>query len=136
VGKLLVLVPIILYGLWNLFIKLAALKLHPIQIAIIGSSTAIITFPIYAWLLANKIHAPFSWVGFWWAIAAYACSILAALTFIYLSRDGEAGTLAALMAASPIITFTLSAIFLREQFTVGKTIGILLVVIGAVILGH
>lgn len=133
-GKNLVLFPIVLYGLWAFFLKIAAGKLHPFQISLISSCVAIVILPLYVWVLSNKVQQPFNAAGIFWTVAASLSSITAALIYMYIIRTGEVSIFSALISTSPVVTVLLAAIFLGEQITGAKIIGVLLIVFGVMFL--
>jgi transporter family protein len=135
-NKFLILVPIVFYGFWSFFLKLASSKLHPFQISMVSSCVAIAIMPLYIWVLSTRVHQPFSPIGVLWTIAASVSSLTAALVYMYIMQTGEIGILSALISTSPAITLLLATIFLGEQITWQKIVGILLVVLGVMVLGH
>lgn len=51
----------------------------------------------------------------------------------FASRDIEASTLAILFRLTPVVTLTASVVFLKEQFTLDKLLGTVLIIIGNLI---
>ena len=71
-----------------------------------------------------------------WAWAALSGSLaITGLVMLYLALGtGKASTVAAVTAAYPVVTLLLAAAFLSEAVTVGRAVGVGLVVVGVVVL--
>ena len=72
--------------------------------------------------------------GSGWAAVSGALAITG-LVMLYLALGtGKASTVAAVTAAYPVVTLLLAAAFLSEAVTVGRAVGVGLVVVGVVVL--
>ncbi len=72
--------------------------------------------------------------GWGWAALSGALAITG-LVMLYLALGtGKASTVAAVTAAYPVVTLLLAAAFLSEAVTVGRAVGVGLVVVGVVVL--
>lgn len=70
----------------------------------------------------------------WWAIASAACVISALILFYVALGTGEVGKVVPVSAAYPAVAMLLSAVFLSESLTAGKTIGAAIVIGGVVLI--
>lgn len=135
-SKYVIIFSILGYGCWSFFLKLATRTLHPFQIYIVNCCVGLLLLPLYIGIVSTRVSQPFKLNGILWAIAATLCATIAAISFIYSIRGGNnVASLSAISSASPIITLMLAALFIGEQITIFKAIGILLIIAGIAVLG-
>lgn len=135
--NLLLVITIIGWATFGFVNKIVLQRLHPLQIIIIGSIVNIILLPIYIFF-SKKLDCNYPNVNIWSILSAtaYLVSTIGTIAYIYGIRTGELSTVAVLSCSYPAITAMLSIFFLGEQITFAKIIGIMLVMIGIVVLGH
>jgi bacterial/archaeal transporter family protein len=71
--------------------------------------------------------------GTGWAILAAATAITGLVAFYIALSTGQASKVVPISGAYPAVTLIFSALFLRERLSVGRAIGVALVVVGVVI---
>jgi uncharacterized membrane protein len=138
-SKYLIILSIIGYGCWSFFLKLAVKHIHPFQIHIVNCCVGICLLPIYLHILNTKVSAqPFNITGVMWAMLATLSATMAGLAFIYgVKYSNNVATLYAISTTMPIvITLILTSIFFREQITMMKVIGMVLIIAGALVVGR
>jgi uncharacterized membrane protein len=135
--KYLIILSIIGYGCWSFFTKIASKTLHPLQIHTINYCIGIALLPVYLYMISTKVSQPFDMKGVSYAVLASLSSISASLMFLYIIRSSNSiGSFSALISASPAITLVLSVLFLGEEITVMKIIGITMIVLGVGVLSR
>lgn len=137
-ANLLILLCIIMWGLSTFLNRLSVERVSPILLQAIVGVTYTFFIPI-AFRLAgvgNPLTYKWSYYSVGLTATATACSILANI-MLYMSLKGSNTTGASVMLISlyPIVTLFLSAVFLNEQFTPTKIVGIIIMVLGAILLG-
>jgi transporter family protein len=78
---------------------------------------------------------PFGRGGFWAAVTAVCAAASLILLFVALSR-GEASVVVPVGAAYPVVTLIGSALFLGENITLPKVIGVALVIAGVIVISR
>jgi bacterial/archaeal transporter family protein len=68
-----------------------------------------------------------------WAAATAVCAMIGLVSFFIALASGEASKVVPVSGAYPAMTLIMSALFLRERLTLGRVIGVVLVIIGVVI---
>lgn len=128
------LIPILAYvvmvGALGLFGKLALRSLSWQELIV--WTTVVYAFATAFFLLSGQVNLHFEG-NTWWALAGGVAAVGSLLTLYLALGHGEAGTILSISAAYPVVTLTLSAIFLAESISPGKAIGVG-VVIGGVVL--
>jgi drug/metabolite transporter (DMT)-like permease len=136
-GKLYILIAILGWAFWAFACKIVATKLNPLYMTLSSYTIGFCCVPIYLLLLKHDKHVQFNWPGFAWAIAGGASGVSAYLAYVYALKTYDAGTASILVSSTyPTLTFILAVLFLGETLTLSKMIGIGLVMIGVIVLGH
>ena len=135
-SKYLIFLPTVLYGLWNLLMKFAAVRLHPVQMGIVQSCTLLALLPLYIWYVSSRVETQFTSAGVVYMVIATLCAAVAAMTFAFVIKTADIGISSAIISTSPVITCILAASFLNEPITLKKVAGIILSVSGVAILGY
>jgi len=133
-NKYLIIIPILGYGFWSFFLKLATRHLHPFQIHIVNCCIGMALLPVYLHILNTRVSGQsFNVVGIAWAMLATLSATMAGLAFIYCIRGGNnVAVLYSISMTMPIvITLILTSIFFGEQITIMKVIGMILIIAGA-----
>jgi|SRR5579885_724989 len=134
-ASLLLLLCALIWGTTTFMQKLSADKMSPMLMqVIIGIAFAIFT-PI-----AIKMEGGFS--NLKWNVTSVVLSFIAAflsiganiLMYSALSNNKNTGSSTMMISLYPVVTLILSAIFLQEQFSIGKILGVLVMIGGALLL--
>lgn len=127
-------IALFLWGIWGFLAKIASQAMSSYTLLLLGLIGAFIMFPVYLTLFFN--HLRFSWHNpvYYCAPLAGAASALAAFFFYLAVSKGEASRVVAITATYPVITLILAFIFLGEQITFQKTVGVIVTVIGILLL--
>lgn len=84
--------------------------------------------------LLTSGHAKVRFVpGTGWAILAAVTAVTGLVALYIALSTGQASKVVPISGAYPAVTLILSALFLRERLSVGRAIGVALVVVGVVI---
>jgi drug/metabolite transporter (DMT)-like permease len=128
-----IIMSIIGWGIGSFLYKLASATTHPVLLATLALSLYLLLLPLM-WVFIKFDHVitvsgvVFSLVG-----SAFMC--LGTLGFTFALRSGgAAGSTTFLVALYPTLTLALSMIFLGEQLTVKKVIGIALALVSFIFL--
>lgn len=132
--KHLVIIVIFLYGFYYFFQKMAIDKQGMLYCLFVNYIVYILSFPVLYKILSNTVNT-FSWSGISFSVLAEIVSMAAYITSIkLLASTTNTGSIVALAATYPAVTFLLSLMFMNESFSIKKMIGIALTIAGVVIL--
>jgi transporter family protein len=123
---------LVLWGLFGFLSKLASKELGPWQMQVLFTFGALpLIFP--AWLRARG-RMDQDRVG--WAIGALtgALAALANLALFYAIRSGDVSIVAPLTALSPLVTFLLARLILKEKMNRTQNVGVACAVVAIVLL--
>ena len=72
----------------------------------------------------------------WWYLAAggFLASIIGQIFFYHALKDGEASLVVPLAASYPLISFILGILFLGEKITLAKSMGLVFILLGMILL--
>jgi len=120
----LIVISIIGWGTGSFFYKGANTHLHPMMVATIATCVYLLTIPIYFLFFKfdHQVNAP----GVIYTILGGACMCLGSMAYFYAIRTGTVGQITALTALHPTLTMLLSCLFMGENFTYQKALGIIL----------
>lgn len=126
---------IILFGFSTFFRKLALDRVHPFQLQIVAAGVYAVLIPFWIYM-SNKVQATeYSSMGIGLIILCTVIHIIGAVAFGFLLKESNnVGVLSALVSLSPVVTVTLSMIFLGEQFSFWKVIAFLLALFSAILI--
>lgn len=132
---LLIFISILGWGLWGVFDKFAVRTLHPTSVMFATEIINLAFFPIY-YTIWKKAAPDQVWVfrDLCWVFASYIGCLAASLSYTFAIRDAEVSKVIGLTSAYPAMTLVLAVVFLREEITVQKVVGIALVAIGMKVL--
>jgi transporter family protein len=128
-------VPTLIYivttGLLGIFTKFA-LRDRPWQELILWTGLGYILLVIVL-LITGQTSVEFV-SGSWWAILS-AALVISCLIFLFGAlNSGQAGKVVPVSAAYPAVTVIAASIFLSEQLTVVRALGVVVVVAGVAVL--
>ena len=130
----LILITVILFGISIFFRKLAVDRIHPYQIQVISGLVYLLLIPFW-FIVCNKeklTHYDFNGVVL--SIIVALMSVAAAISYGFaLKYTDSPGVTSALVSLSPIITMTLSILFLSEKLSFFKIIAFFLALLSAVL---
>ena len=120
----LILFSIIGWGVGSLFYKIANDSMHPVMVSIIVTVFYMILTPIEYVIFKPSTNVTVASVSF--ALTGALLMGLGSLTYFFALQKGSAGSVTAMTAIYPALTVVLSCIFLKEEFSIKKLIGVLL----------
>ena len=124
---------LVFYGLWGFASKVAAKYNSPQVISLIACIVYGITTLYWIVLIkTQKIAVNVSPTALFWAVIAGGAMMAGSIFFFFAISKIDASVAAAMIAAYPVVTAVLSFIFLSEQITPMKIIGICLIVSGVI----
>lgn len=120
----LITISIIGWGVGYIFYKIANNNIHPIMVSLITTITYIIFTPIIFFSLSfdKKINI----IGVISTIVGAILLGIGSMAYYYAIKTENVGVVTATTALYPVVTLILSCLFMGEEMTVRKTIGILL----------
>lgn len=111
------------WGIWGLTAKIA-LKHLGLQSLVWGQIAAVAMFPIYFWLFKEMLPLKMDGVGIAWSLVTGALGILGTL-FLYLTlRVAPASVVIPLSALYPVVTVILAYLFLNEEPSLTRVLGV------------
>lgn len=136
-GNLVLLACIILWGTSTFLNRLSVEKVSPLLLQSIVGFTYICYIPI-----ALKLSGHFNPLNVKWSVSSILLTLIATclsiganlMLYNYLKGNNHTGTSTMFISLYPIVTLLLSAIFLHEQFTATKIVGIIVMMCGAFLL--
>jgi drug/metabolite transporter (DMT)-like permease len=121
------------WGFGSFFYKYANTTLHPIMVSSIALGMYIVLMP-FLWVFVKFDHV-ITTAGIVYTLIGSLFMCIGTLGFSYALRSGGAvGQTTILCALYPALTLTLSMVFLKEDLTVKKGIGIVLALVSFAIL--
>lgn len=136
-NRIFILIAILGWAFWAFAAKIVATKLHPMYMQLSSYIIGFCCIPIYLILLKNDKPVQFNWSGFAWAVAGGASGVAAYLAYVYSLKTYDAGTVSVLVSSTyPALTLILAIIFLGEQITLFKILGVVSILLGVVFLSR
>jgi len=138
-GSLVLIICVILWGISTFLNRLSVESASPLILQIIVGLGYICYLPVA--LKLGNVGNPFE---YHWSIrslvltlCATVCSIGAnVLLYSFLKGSNHTGANTMLLSLYPVVTLLLSAIFLHEQFSITKIIGVITMIMGAIFLSY
>jgi transporter family protein len=129
------LIAVICWGVWGIFTKMSLKYYGWQQIYIIAGVVTMVTSCILFifTIRQNGSFTPIS-IGFNYALYAGIASTIALLSFYYAVKLGKVSIVVPLSALYPIVTVTLSGIFLGEKITLLQGTGIIFAILAIFLL--
>jgi drug/metabolite transporter (DMT)-like permease len=117
--------------------KLASDKMSPLLMQVVVGTTFIFLIPFFIRVEGGLGHLKWNATSIIITFVAAIFSITAnIMMYTALSNNKNTGSSMMLVSLYPVVTLLLSAIFLHEQFSTGKIIGILTMIVGAFLLTY
>lgn len=136
--KLYFLLAVLLLGISNFLGRIALVKINPLYYQIITGSIGLISIPVYYSILVkghatNQINLHDTLLLILATVIALTASQIISQTIH--NHSGHIMNVNMWVALYPAVSFILSVIFLHESFSCYKLLGLVLMVIGAIIMG-
>lgn len=120
----LIIISIIGWGIGSIFYKLANNSIHPVMVSAITTATYLIITPL-AFYFFNFNKTVTTGGVLYIAFGALLMGT-GSLAYYFALSKGNAGEITTITALYPVLTLIISCLFLGEEMTVRKTIGIVL----------
>lgn len=137
-GNLILFVCVLLWGVSTFLNRLSVENLPPMLMQVVIGIVFICYMP-----LAIKMQGinPFQYN---WSVSSVCMTVLAAicsiganvLLYMHLKGSNHTGTSTMIISLYPVVTLLLSYLFLNEQFTITKVIGVAAMIAGAILLSY
>lgn|SRR5574337_331425 len=129
---MLIILTIVGWGIGSFLYKPANENMHPIMVSTIVTGIYIIATP-FAFLFL-KFDKTINTTGILFSLAGGLMMAVGSLGYMFALKKGGAGEITAITAVYPALTLALSMIFLNEDLTWRKGIGIALALISLLVL--
>lgn len=120
----LIIISIVGWGVGAIFYKIANTTVHPIMVSAIVTATYLALTPIA--LLTINFDKTINTTGVLATIAGGVLMGVGSIAYYYSLRTGNAGEITTITALYPVLTLILSCLFMGEEMSIRKSIGILL----------
>lgn len=117
----LIVITIVMWGVGAILYKIANQNLHPVLICAIGTIVYMIVTPLYFVLF--KVDYNWNIKGVVFAALAALLMVIGALSYDFSLQKSSVSEVTVAVSLYPALTVLLSFIFLQEQFTFRKLIG-------------
>lgn len=125
---------IFLYGLSTFLRKLSLDRIHPYQLQVISAYVYVLAAPIWMWLLHDNNIKGYDIKGSIYGVACIMVYTAAAVIFGFaIKQSDNVGVGTALVSLSPIVTISLSYLFLNETLSITKIIAFVFAILSAII---
>lgn len=130
----LIIVSIILFGISAFLRKEAVDRIHPYQIQIISAAVYVALLPLWISLSYKEGYTSYDKMGVLFTVLLVTTSTIASVAFGFaLKQTNSPGVVAALVSLSPVITMSLSILFLHESLSTTKVVAFLLALASAIL---
>jgi bacterial/archaeal transporter family protein len=127
----LIILTILGWGVGSLFYKTANDNMHPIMVSAVVTIVYVILTP-FSFLI--KFDKTINTIGIVYSILGGLIMGLGSLAYFFALKKGEAGEITTVTALYPALTLGLSMLFLGEDLTWRKGVGILLALVSVLVL--
>lgn len=128
----LMILTIIGWGVGSLFYKVANDSIHPFMVSVICTIVYLIEAPIV--LATIKFDKTVNTTGVIFSVLGAICMAAGSIGYFFALKKGGAGEVTATAAVYPAVTLLLSILFMGEDITWRKGIGMLLALASVTIL--
>lgn len=118
----LALISILGWGIGSIFYKLANNSIHPVMVSIFVTALYVILDPLA--LVIFKVDYTVNTAGVIYSLLGGFTMCLGSLAFFYALQKGAAGEVTVLTSLYPALTLILSMLFMKEEMSWRKGIGI------------
>lgn len=120
------------WGVGSLFYKVANDAIHPLMVSTIVTIVYVIMTPIA--FVTNKFDRTLNWTGILFSVLGGIAMGAGSIGYSFALKKGAAGEVTAVAALYPALTLILSMIFLHEEMSWRKGIGMGLALVSVFIL--
>lgn len=132
---LLVTICVICWGTWAVFEKMGTRHTSPLMMQVIGAYVYSVVAPIvFLYMKAANVATDWNARGVLWTAGACVLATIASLSFTTAIQRAHVHLVVGFTSIYPVLTFVLCAIFLGEQVTWLKMLGIVAIVTGTALL--
>jgi drug/metabolite transporter (DMT)-like permease len=124
---LLIILSILGWAFWSFTNRLASQKMDPFMMMIMGMVCNFVVVPVYLTQVKS-----FKLDGMGWVLLSSIAVCIGALAYTFLAMRLGVSSAVSYTAMYPLISFFLAVIFLHENFSVWKCVGLALMVIGTI----
>jgi transporter family protein len=128
----LILLAIVGWGVGSLFYKVANDAIHPLMVSTIVTVVYVVLTPLA--FVSNKFDRSLTWTGVIFSVLGGLAMGIGSIGYSFALKKGGAGEITAVAALYPALTLMLSMIFLHEEMSWRKGIGILLALSSVLVL--
>lgn len=121
------------WGIGSLFYKVANDNMHPVMVSTIVTLVYIVLTPLT--FLVVKFDKAINTTGVIFTVLGGVCMAVGSMGYFFALKKGGAGEITAVTSLYPGLTLILSMLFLHEEMTWRKGIGMVLALISFIVLG-
>lgn len=136
--KIYFLIAVLLLGISNFLSRIALVKVNSLYYQIITGTIGVVAVPFYFSMLAyNHTTNQINFTDGLLVVVATIIALIASqiITHSIHNAQGSIMNVNVWVALYPVVSYILSIIFLHESFSNFKLIGILLMIVGAMVIG-
>ena len=129
---LLVLGSILLFGGSAFLRKMSVDRIHPYQLQVVAGIVYAVELPIWLWLISrDREIGGYDAVGVGFGLACIVTHVIAAVLLGVLMKSTDSpGSIATMVAISPVVTAVLSWLVLGEEYTLRKLLATVVTLVG------
>jgi len=128
-----IIICIVFWGLSQFFNKLAVDRLSPYVSQLVTEITCLLLIPFLIWKIKSQ-NLQFTKQGITFTILATIAGVVAGVSFSWAIKINNLGQVSTLTSIYPIIPVLLSIVFLKEEFTFTKFLGLIMILSGVILL--
>jgi transporter family protein len=131
----LVAVCILCWGTWAVVEKLAVKHASPLMMQVIGAYAYSAIAPvIFLYMKGTGQSTTWTIPGILWTSLACGLATIASLAFQFAIQKSQVHLVVGFTSTYPVLTFLLCWLFLGEQVTLQKLLGIVAIIVGTVLI--
>lgn len=130
----LIVIAILGWGVGSLFYKVANDNIHPIMVSTIVTAMYILLTPLSFTLF--KVSYQLNATGIIFSLLGGFTMCIGSIAYFYALKNGGAGEITTVTALYPALTLVLSIIFMHEDMSIKKGIGVGLALLSVLLLSH
>jgi bacterial/archaeal transporter family protein len=120
------------WGAWGIFGKLASAQINSKLLVLVSITTSFLL--LWVLFLVTGFEMEKNGRGIAWAVLAGVAGSIGSIFFYLALREGKASVVVPLTALYPLVTVALSVLFLREEISAVKVLGIVLALAASLLL--
>jgi len=123
----LIIISILGWAFWAFTNRLASQRMDPFWLSIMGMVCNFVMVPFYLWQVKS-----FKIDGMWWVALSSISVCVGALAYTFLAMRIGVSSAVSYTALYPLVAFFLAVVFLHENFSLYKCIGLSLMIVGTI----